>query len=249
MLKENLKCKKCWKEFKKHWRFKNYCSNKCLYWRKHNNGTKKKISESLKNSFRNKLKLIKNRFNKKIRYYLEWKYCKNCWNIISYERKTKITCSDKCKSDIHSKSRIKNIIEKWVEFKNKKKDFYYKWKIYKIDSILEKAWIKFLYEKYNFNFIERFKWILNYEINWQRKRFNPDFIWKRNWKIYIIEIKMEWSNNKDIKHIYNDSIPYKKQALESFCKKKGYNMFWLDFKTNWFRSFYKKELNNNKNTK
>lgn len=38
---------------------------------------------------------------------------------------------------------------------------------------------------------------------------------------------MRWSSSSE--HRYNKTIPYKKNSLEEFCKKKNYEYIWLDF--------------------
>ena len=38
---------------------------------------------------------------------------------------------------------------------------------------------------------------------------------------------MEWTETAQ--HSYNTSIPYKKEALQKYCDKKGYKMIWLEY--------------------
>lgn len=220
-------CKKCNKEFiQKVW-YINYCSNICLYSRNHSNYTKNKISNSLK-VFWNKTKTERN--NKKIIDYNlhNTKRCIYCKWIISYKFRNRKTCSNKCLSQYRSILREKTILEKWTNnFSTKVIDIEYKWKKYKCDSKLEIAWIIYLDLVKKITDIERFKSILTFNDNDTVRRFNPDFIWKKWNKKYIIEVKMEWSKNSV--HKYNKFIPEKKRSLQLYCQKYWYIMIWLDF--------------------
>jgi hypothetical protein len=190
-----------------------FCSRSCANSRVHSIKTRAKISNSL--VFKN-YSLF---FKKKVLFILNKKFnhCVICNKEILSKNKT---CSKKCNNELLSKKRMISILNKWINnFNNEKKLFSYKWINIICDSKLEMAWIVYLNDIINLENINRFNWILNFkDENWNNKKFNPDFIWYKEWKIYIIEVKMLWSKNSE--HIYNKYIFVKKNILNDFCKKK-----------------------------
>lgn len=89
--------------------------------------------------------------------------------------------------------------------------------------------------------IERYENLVNYWMGDLHKTFNPDFWVRKGKEVILVEVEMRWST--DIDHHYNKTIPFKRKALEAFCKKKGYKMIWLDFDYDErFAKIYRKHL-------
>lgn len=182
----------------------------------------KEISKNkeIKSLPKNKIK------TRKIKSKIKESNCVICNKEIIGIRKT---CSVICKNYLASLNRQKSIAKNGTfNFKTIQEPFSYKFlNNFKVDSNLEKAGIVYLIDVLGADKIEKFKSILNFWENDKHRTFNPDFYVKKGNEIYIVEVKMKWS--KTSQHSYNRTIPLKKEALDKFCKDKGYEMIWLDF--------------------
>lgn len=155
--------------------------------------------------------------------------CIICGSFLSYKRKFLKTCSLKCKNQLSSLNRSAILLEKGTSnFKTKIESFDYKFlKNFKVDSKLEKAGLIYLIDILKFENIEKFQSILTFKEGEITRRFNPDFYCKKDDKIFIVEVKMKWIKTSN--HIYNRTIPLKKEAIKKFCEERNYEMIWLDF--------------------
>lgn len=224
------KCKKCNKKFKPEKGLKEYCSLKCRNSRNWNDADKLKKSLSGLNSEKvkawgkirsdSKIPIIKKERKKK-----QELTCEVCNKKFMYKvRKTK-TCSKKCGYVLISRSAINRIVTNGT-WQTKKDLFQYKGLSIETDSKLEKASIIYLKDYFNADKIERFKSIINFKIDNVNHCYNPDFYVVKNNKIYIVEVKMKWSNSE---HTYYKTLLAKKEALSNYCKEKEFEMIWLDF--------------------
>lgn len=167
----------------------------------------------------NKIKIYPNR-------KLKNKYCEICNNTI--EKSNRKTCSTKCRFELISKKSTQRVLEIGSNnWKNKREEFNYKNFTLDVDSKLEKAGIIYLADVLKADKIERYRNIINYKFEDKNHYYNPDFYVKEGNKVYIVEVKMKWSSRSI--NEYNKTIPAKKEALDKFCKDKGYKMIWLDF--------------------
>ena len=126
-------------------------------------------------------------------------------------------------------ARSKYILENGTNnFNTKQEIFSYKFvNNILLDSKLEKAGIIYLIDEFKADSITRYNNILNYTENGYKKAFNPDFYVKKDNQVYIVEVKMKWSENSI--HHYNRTIPLKKEALMEYCSRNEFNMILLDF--------------------
>lgn len=221
-----MNCKKCGNKIEKEWRKDSsvvkhtpllFCSRACSNSRVRTQELKDRVSKTLKGRSRPERRVPKVRKN-----------CKVCGNVFeSREWEKRKTCRDKtCANYLSSINRQKYLLEHG-SFSTLRETFEYKDTIVEVDSNLEKAGIIYLCDALNAKDIERYKNLINYHEENSRRTFNPDFICRIDNQTYIVEVKQKWIKNTV--HPYNRTIPYKKQALENFCKEKGYNMLWLDF--------------------
>lgn len=172
----------------------------------------------------------KKRSLKCIEFYNKNKsYCTICRSELPYEKRENQVCSNKCKNELSSINRSKVILQRGTDnFKTKSENFNYGFlKEFRVDSKLEKAGLIYLIDELKMQEIEKFTSILNFKEGDVTRRFNPDFYCKKDGKIYIVEVKMKWI--KTSTHIYNRTIPLKKEALKKFCVEREFEMIWLDF--------------------
>lgn len=229
-----MKCKniKCDKDHNGSFGKGDYCSRPCANSRIRTEESKKKTSESKK-----RFDLLHPKI--KIQKYTTCIVCGD-----EFESRQRAVCCDKeCYHFLLSLKRQEAIKEKGTSnFKTKQESFSYKFvKDIITDSKLEQAAIKYLIDELQVDRIEKYQNILNFWEGESHRTFNPDFYVKKGDKIYIVEVKMKWSQNST--HTYNRTIPYKKEALEKFCKEKGYEMIWLDFDYDVkFRDIYREHI-------
>lgn len=107
-----LICQKCGKEYYLMLRKRDFengkyvkcCSNFCRHSRNHSDEVKKKISKSLKDTYQ---EIYGNELSKNRSDYLKNpRRCKKCGNIIPFERKKRIFCSNECYQAYHSKNEV-----------------------------------------------------------------------------------------------------------------------------------------------
>lgn len=217
------KCKKCGKDFIPQKGLKQYCSLKCRNSRNFTEESRKLKSKSALNS----LKIIKKKQENVIIRENRKSTCIICGDEFKYKWNVK-TCSAECYQYLLSILRQDYLMKNGTDnFKTKQYEFEYNGIKIRCDSKLEIAGIIYLKDIFQADCIERYSNILNFYIGELHKTFNPDFYVKKSNKIYIVEVKMKWINTSD--HIYNFTIPLKKEALKKYCDGKGFNMIWLDF--------------------
>lgn len=220
-------CPKCWISHTKEWSF---CSRVCANSRVWTEEQRERKWRTLKLTLVEKSNTIKVSFidvyKKLLLKCLDQKFfCKVCWKYT----KGNVTCSKFCQNELRSRDRSEYLLENWINnFSTKRELLQYKWIEIECDSKLEQAGIIYLLDIFWATKIERYKSILMFEDEfWVKRRFNPDFWVEKEWEIYIVEVKMLWSQTNE--HIYNKYIPQKKKRLEEFCKEKWYRSLWLDF--------------------
>lgn len=219
-------CPKCNKD---HYKEGSYCSRGCANSRVCNKETKIKISKSGTISLQLRNRWIK----KKVKEIINKDFlivCPQCSKefIRLFRRNPIKYCSYECRRSSWSKQAIKRVLNSDSKFYTKRKEFTYNNIDVKCDSLLEEASIIYLQDILNIWNIKRYNWILIYRDSKNKKRrTNPDFQAEKDGVTYIIEVKMPI--HKKNRHKYNKDIPYKKEALETFCKKNGYKDIWLDF--------------------
>lgn len=202
-----------------------HCSRNCSNSRgKRSESTRFRISQSLKGRRRN----IPGTKGFKPKTYIDC-ICVTCGDTFTvqagYEKKT---CSRTCTGYLRSIIR-QNYLKEHGNFSTLRETFSYKNTTIEVDSNLEKAGIIYLTDQLGAKHIERFISILNFWEDESHRTFNPDFICKIGNDTCIVEVKQKWNTTSS--HPYNRTIPLKQQALEKFCKDKGYRMLWLDFNT------------------
>ena len=228
-----MNCKRCNKKIVSEWRKDArtikvnplvYCSREC-------NNSRGKRSEETKikiaNSLRGKRKGPGDKGYRPVTYTQT--QCPVCGNSFMYRAGyIQKTCSKVCRYHLYSINR-QNYLQTNGSFSTPREIFRYKDLVIEVDSNLEKAGIIYLIDILNAKNVERYKNLLNYWEGDAHRTYNPDFICKIDNKTCIVEVKQKWSNNS--KHTYNRTIPLKRQALELFCKDKGYTMLWIDFES------------------
>jgi len=236
-----LNCQKCNKEYvvkiteqaynKK--KYSKFCCRSCANSRIKTEESNLKTSNSLKASekFLSSQKKRDDYYisiGKSSKYSNRKSICEVCKKEFDYKWSVK-TCSKECNNYLHSLSRQRVIKERGTDnFNTKQESFSYGFlNDFKTDSRLEQAAIVYLIDVFKAEKIEKYKNILNFWENNNHRTFNPDFYVKKENEVYIVEVKMKWSNNST--HNYNRTIPYKKEALQKYCDEKGYRMIWLDF--------------------
>lgn len=222
-------CKICKKEFSTDWRKDNgtkkkkpvpdFCSKNCANTRTRSESSKRNISLGLKEYFKKNPKLKK----------LHKLQCSVCGNVFEHKNKTIKTCCISCKNYLLSIIRSQKLLLNGTDnFKTKQESFTYKHiKNIMCDSKLEMAGIIYLVDIVKADEIENFNNILNFWEGEAHRTYNPDFYVRKNNKRIICEVKMPWSKQSD--HIYNRTIPLKKQVLKKYCDEKGFEMMWLDY--------------------
>lgn len=168
--------------------------------------------------------------------------------VIGKSDKSKRVCSKECQRRFNSINRSLKLREQGTSNLNTKQSIYTYKHIQNIncDSILEQVAIRYLVDIFIADIIENFKTLLQF-YNKEGKRiiFRPDFYVKKDNIIYIVEVKMKWSDNSP--HDYNKYITEKKGTLKNYCEKKNFNMIWLDFEYDkTFYRMYEKELSDRK---
>lgn len=139
------------------------------------------------------------------------------------------TCSKGCQMHILSIKR-QEYLKTNGNFATTRESFTYKDVTINVDSKLEKAGIVYLIDILKATRIERFINILNYWEGDIHRTYNPDFICQlETGESCIVEVKQRWTAKSN--HSYNRTIPFKKIALEKFCKDHNMLMLWMDFDT------------------
>jgi len=201
--------------------------------------TKEKISKTL---------IKKHKEVKKIRIISKLEIVCSVCSTVFYCTKSKArkNCSDACKNLANSIRRQQYLKENG-NFSTPRESFTYQTTTIEVDSNLEKAGIVYLTDVLNAKTIQRFNNLIHYKMDNKKKTYNPDFICMINNQTHIIEVKQKWTSKSE--HVYNTSIPYKKLALEDYCKQKGYKYLWLDFDTTpLLKEIYRKILKNRKSS-
>ena len=227
--------------------FKTYCSHTCANkYRTHKEDTKIKISKSVKIYHQHTLSdilsgSIEDGITLKIQEpKIYYKCCVVCGSEFqSTSPICRITCCNTCSNKLHSSHRIL----KCMTFNNKRFSTTYKHITIDCDSELEQIGIEFLIDTYDFSDIKRSKIILSFkDADGISRKFNPDFIARKDNKTYLIEVKMLWSATSQ--HQYNKHIPFKKAKLFEFCNIRGFIPIWLDF--NFSKEFKRRYFNRRK---
>jgi len=227
-----MKCKTCNKEIIKEWRKDTrtikikpllYCSRNCSNNRgERSKEVRDKISKSLQGRSR---KNINDKGYRPVTYIDT--NCVVCGSVFSYRAGYKQkTCNKICRYHLYSLNR-QNYLKENGNFSTIRESFTYKQIKVEVDSNLEKAGIIYLVDILKAKKIERYKNLLNFWEGESHRTYNPDFFCIVDGSACIVEIKQKWIKTSN--HSYNRTIPLKKQALEAFCKDKGYRMLWLDF--------------------
>ena len=208
-----------------------FCSRSCSNKRVHSKQTRQKISESLTEFKATQPKCTVKRVT-----------CCVCGE--DFDRKVgsqKKSCSAPCTGFLLSVKR-QAYIKQHGTFSTLRESFTYGDATVDVDSNLEKAAIKYLVDHAKATRICRYENILNYWEGESHRTYNPDFICQVDGQTCIVEVKMKWSDNSN--HSYNRSIPFKRQALDKYCRNNGFKMLWLDFETTpQLRTIYKSVLN------
>lgn len=206
-----VNCKKCGKEYLIHTTeekfdkglYTKHCSRSCANSHIHSNDTKKKISNSLKNSDIIKEKVENNNLIKiENNKHKICKYCGKEFSIFSYrEVKEHVYCSAECKHNYLSER-----TGGYRKGSGRGKGGWYKG--FYCDSTWELAFL--IYHLDNNLYIERCKESRSYYYNEEKHQYYPDFITDDG----IIEIKgytsEQWKakheQNPDIKVLYKNDI-------------------------------------------
>lgn len=150
--------------------------------------------------------------------------CEKAFTLISGEAKY---CSDICRS-LRSSLVAQKRIQRYG-FTTKRETFTYKDVTIEVDSHLEKAGIVYLVDYCGAISVERYRNIVNFEVDGKHKTFNPDFFVTTKDAQGIAEVKQLWVEGID--HPYNRYIPQKKAKLQEYCVEKRLKLFWIDFST------------------
>lgn len=103
-ISEKHTCENCGKVMTEKYGSGRFCSRSCANSRKHSQDTKDKIRDSVIRTAKPPIGLTANKIlaakryheNAVNRYYNNPKYCVICGEIIAYEKRHRLTCSDKC---------------------------------------------------------------------------------------------------------------------------------------------------------
>ena len=211
-------CLKCGKEHDGSYGSGSYCSKSCSHSRVFSEESKQKKRDKTINFWKENPKI---KIEKKT-------ICCVCGSEFEYKWHVK-TCSILCKNYLLSIKRQEAIQNQGTNnWKTKQEVFNYKFvENITTDSKLEQAAIIYLVDIFKADKIEKYKNILNFWEGQNHRTFNPDFWVIKGGEVYIVEVKMKWSDNST--HIYNRTIPYKKEALQKYCDEHKYKMIWLDF--------------------
>lgn len=160
---------------------------------------------------------------------------------VSLKSKRKQTCSKECVLALQSYKRSKQLAEHGTNWKSERRFFEYKGIRIECDSVLEEAGVIYLKDIFEADSVERYRNLINYYDENIHKVYNPDFWVIKNKEVYLVEVKMKWTSNST--HFYNRTIPIKREALERFCRDKGYTSIWLDFDYDpLFQQIYREHL-------
>jgi hypothetical protein len=236
-----MKCITCGKDIAEDWRKDPrirktkpllYCSRSCANSRKRSDASKDKTRQTM---------LAKERKENTL-----YRVCIVCGGEFERPRDEnrrlsgRRTCSDRCHHYSLSTTAQRRIASSG-SWSTKRRSFSYKGVTLDCDSRLEEAAIIYLLDVEKVATVERYHNILNYWKGGYHRTFNPDFWAIKDNHPIIVEVKMRWNSN--VQHTYNASIPYKKQALQSYAEKRGYSFIWLDFDYDKeFENIYRRHL-------
>lgn len=158
----------------------------------------------------------------------KYKSCPVCAEAFYGDR---ITCgSTICKTQHQSNTRVATIERAGSAFHHH--DTYvveYRGFTVEVDSKLEHAAVMWLVDEWNADSISRFNSILRYWDSEVHRRFNPDFMVTAGGKRYVVEVKLPYVSH--YKSSYFGTIPFKRLALQNWCKENDFEMLWLDFES------------------
>lgn len=222
-----MNCKDCNKKISKRAKRCNRCN---LIFQYSNSNRAKRVSTSLLGTKH------KTKRNLKERRIFVCKICKNNYKSIH----EKSTCGNKeCGRISNSLARIEAIKNGKV---NNSKRYIYKFnnKSLRCDSKIEYACLNYFLSHYKVLDISRCDFSIEYNMKGKIRRFLPDFkitVFPNN--IFIVEAKstMGMKSTNEKWHMYNETQPYKKEALIKFCKENNYSYFW--FTKNLHEKFYR----------
>jgi len=225
----------------------NFCLN-CNISLEYNKKRNKFCSQSCSASYSNEKRKINDKTRKKIKNSLKEYHgnnpeyveinCRKCEKIIKVkwsDRKRRKNCSNCNKNrsdDVKSKlseimsNKIKNGTFK-PQLKSIKCFYNFKSDIIRCDSKVEYSCLDYFEKNFDVLDIKRCDFLIDYINNNGDKKYNPDFLITTKNGIYVVECKGIISN-KNLQRkwsYYYDSIPYKKEALDKYCKENGFISF------------------------
>lgn len=246
-------CPQCSTSFKANSKF---CSQKCA------NTFTSKQNRELKNKNISKALAVYNKENGRISITdvsidLECVHCKIIFTARQDQRRRK-TCSEKCEMDLRRTPEMRNVFSLAAikrigsdtntdRLKSIHCNYFFYNKIIRCDSKAEYSCLNYIETNYDVADIERCTLILEYELEGNIRRYNPDFeITLKNGKKLIVECKTPLSN-KDLKRkwkIYYSSIEPKKKVLEKYCLENECDILFYnkDMNSKFYNSISKDQL-------
>ena len=207
--------------------------SKGLTGRKISNETIKKISNIKKSEE------SKNKSSKSLKTF--WKNNTKAKKNLSEKLTGRIVSNEtRSKQSIIMSNKIKNGTFK-PELKSIKCEYIFKNKKIRCDSKVEYSCLNYFEREYKVIDIDRCDFLIDFEYNNVNRKYNPDFRITTEEGVYIVECKTILSN-KELKRkwdYYYDTIEFKKEALNRYCKENNFIPFNYDKSLN---SKYYREL-------